>query len=76
LILVVGRFSAYKPFIVTSLVNSISNVFAVPLSTTLINLDGALPAYPGDNLATIIATAEANATIVLLPKDDNNSFIN
>ena len=43
--------------------------------TTLINLDGALPAYPGDNLATIIATAEANATIVLLPKDDNNSFI-
>lgn len=43
--------------------------------TTLINLDGALPVYPGDNLATIIATAEANATIVLLPKDDNNSFI-
>lgn len=43
--------------------------------TTLIDLDGALPIYPGDDLAAIIATAEAGATIVLLPKDDNNSFL-
>lgn len=43
--------------------------------TTLVDLDGATAVYPGDDLATIIATAEANATIVLLPKDGNNEFI-
>lgn len=42
--------------------------------TTLVNLDGATPAYPADDLAAIIAAAEANGTVVLLPKDDNNEF--
>ena len=59
LILVVGRFSAYKPFIVTSLVNSISNVFAVPLSSVYMKL---LLSSLGNR--TIVALASAVAMIV------------
>lgn len=42
--------------------------------TTLVDLGDAQPAYPGDDLAAIIAATEPNGTIVLLAKDGNNEF--
>lgn len=43
--------------------------------TTLVDLGGAISAYPGDDLKAVIEAAEAGATIVLMPaKDGNNTF--
>lgn len=43
--------------------------------TTLVDLEGAVPVYPGDDMAAIIAAADVNATVVLVSKDGKNDFI-